>query len=248
MNTNELLQSFSSSVITLMLAKFILNDVPHAAGLTGASALSWVQDAWDELSTAVSWSGGDLELMMSDAVKDDGLDQKSIDGYKMLLGGYYLVATGNASDRIVNDLYDHMSKGVEWGKETASLGEGMDFDTALRFYRKEYGVPEDREPVMPSEDMGWLGVLEGIAYVDKLFKGGDSRSDKIIAIDSAMYVIHATEGILQFITPLMWGQGIAMLIAAVLGWLRAGTNTRFPEHVEGGGKHGWEHELQQGLG
>ena len=211
-------QQALNGMLTIMLAKFLLNDVPHAMGMYG-TRLSWIVDAWRTLCDDALPYGLNINERMSKAIIDDNIDPASIKTYKMLLGGFYSMFKGTASDEMVNDMYCTLKNGIKWGKNYISRTEGMSFDNALKFYRREYGVPEEREPLLLSEDMGYLGVLEGIAYVDRLYING-TRLDKVVAIDSTMYVVHTTEGILQFVLPVRWGESIAYLIADTLDWIR----------------------------
>lgn len=223
-----MIQTVFNSMITIMLAKFMLNDVPHAFRFVEADSPSWMPRAWEELVLNMKAHGVDLDARMSEATTEDQLGTNDVSKYKMLLSGYYLIAAERANDVVVNDLYSFLRAGVAWGKQHAyeGIGEkGMSFDEALRFLRREQGLPEEGEPVLYKvDDRGYLAIVESIAFVDRLFVDG-GRANKIIAIDSTMSVIHATEGILQYVTPLRWGQGIAFVFVDVLDILQVGEAT-----------------------
>lgn len=209
-----------NGMITMMMAKFIMNDMPHAVGL---SCNTWVNQAWKKLVAFAESHGIRVQEIVSKAVQTENISETALRNYKKLFGGYYMIAIGEASDNVVDSIYYYLKNGTAATVKALEKEEGKSFTEILKEARRDAGVPEDREVTrVPEPDSGYLGMLEGVVYASKAFLDG-ARVDKVLAIDSTMYIIHATEGIIQFIVPDYFGDLLLFMGGDVLDLLRGKT-------------------------
>lgn len=209
-----------NGVIAALMAKFIMNDLPHAAGLSGNT---WVDQAWGKLAVFAESRGIRVQEIISKAVQTENISETALRNYKKLFGGYYVIAIGEAPDSIVDSVYCYLKGGIAATRKALEEEEGKSFAEILKEARRDAGVPEDREVTsVPEPDSGYLGMLEGVIYAGKLFTNG-TRANKVLAIDSTMYIIHATEGIIQFIVPDYFGDLLLFMGGDILDLLRGKT-------------------------
>lgn len=90
--------------------------------------------------------------------------REQLSKFKAMLAGYHLIATGVASDQVVNDVYRLLKpEALEWGKEP----DGM------TIYMEE-----------------WQKRITGVA---ERFEKAESRADKVLAIDALVSTVHEFE-------------------------------------------------------
>jgi len=186
MSTVNAMQQAMSGMVTIMMAKFMLNDVPHAMGVVGG------YPGWDKLlSFANNWG-----LSLAEAVQRDLTDaqvtQAAVHNYKTVMGGYFLIAGGKASDSVVDNVYSilktHSMYDMSISYDIYPEG-GYSIHEAVRKLRKEEGIPEDAPILQMPTSVGYLPALERVLWLNSFFKNG-TRADKVIAIDAAMHMVH----------------------------------------------------------
>lgn len=210
-----MIEEFFNGMITLLLTKFMLNDVPHAAGMLGKH--TWVEAAWNDLCDFLATEGRDLRGAVQQDLGENGLSTDAVNDLKIVTSGYFLIAIGEASNEVVNDVYNLLNSGIPQAKEGIASTAGMSYGDFLEKAIHEYGPPTAR----PGTDWGLYGVILGVEAASRLFING-ARADKVIAIDAVMTIQHVTEGVLQFILPHgLTGQNTALVIADMLTILGA---------------------------
>lgn len=181
-----MIRDLTNGMITLMLAKFILNDVPHAMGTVEG------YPGWGKLlNFATNWG-----LSLSEAVQQDLADgqvtQVAVHNYKTVLGGYFLIASGKAPDSVVNGVYNVIKTHVAYDMSiTYDLYPhgGFTIHEAVKRLRREQGIPEDAPILRMPTGVGYLPALERVLWLNRFFVNG-TRADKAIAIDTAMHMVH----------------------------------------------------------
>ncbi len=198
-----------NGMIALMMAKFMMNDVPHALGFQNSSSFPWVNEAWYKLNAyaishgiqffspqeayssmiehrmpvndikrkPLSDSVRSIILMYERTLREEQPNWKlptrqELENLRAYMAGYHLIAVGEASDTVVNDVY-YLIK-----------------DRFLRFARAyESGPSEVTEFEVQTGTVQWYKDLKTTA---NLFIG-DTRADKVIAIDAVAHLLHEYE-------------------------------------------------------
>ena len=165
-----MIQEAFNGMITLMLAKFMLNDVSHMLNLG-------------------TWRPGAIKLLngyiMAHNIRPNVLTEirKQADqisdpeGLKTVIAGYYLTAIGTAKDFVVDDVANSMIAGL---KEYARTGADEETIRGLG------GVEAAHEYLVGFIDARAPGFYD--AY-DSLVSA-TTRPDKAIAIDRIMHFQH----------------------------------------------------------
>jgi len=203
-----MIHEIAEGLIKLMLVKFMMNEVPHAAGIIGAS-YPWVPAAWNRLNQyAISqriqfFSPNEgylatLERRMPiDDIKGGPLSENvlhfmniyktltmhrlpniklppksAIEKIRVFMAGYHLIAIGEASNEVVDDVYYLLKKPF--------LKFHNDYETE----RRKAASLEDESYVIQ-----WMKDLK---TASSLFIDG-SRADKVIAIDAVAHMLHEYE-------------------------------------------------------
>lgn len=211
---DNMIQQFFNGMIKLMLAKFILNDIPHTLGLSGS--YSWVESAWRKLdSYAVSYgikffSPNEAYMSMVEhrmpvdnitgsLLPKTVLDylgmykrylekgplpnwtvptRRELENLRAYMAGYHMIAIGEASDKLVNDVYylvkDRFLEFAAAYENSKKTKEMTELDTLL--------------DVLTGTDQ-WYKDLKTAA---NLFIDG-ARVDKVIAIDAVAHLLHEYE-------------------------------------------------------
>lgn len=182
-----------NTFIMMMLAKFMLNDLPHSLGLAGteANSESWRPVAWSRLLAFASSRSIPLrEAVEADAGKGEVTIQ-ALRNYRTVMAGYYLIAANSASTKVVNEVYRVIKR--ENDRDITRLydidGVNYTLQEAVKILRKEEGIPEDRTIAQVPTGVGYLPALERILWLHSFFKDG-TRLDKVIAIDAAVHMVH----------------------------------------------------------
>ena len=185
-----MIQQTLNGMITLMLAKFVLNEVPHVMGLLddSGSSKSWVEPAWAKTCVFAQSYGVhlqsayerfvliqpelDLQFPAIAALTPSILPSSSVRAKdtKTLVAGYWLIANDLASDEVVNDV--HLLLLTYYGKSEKAYMETM-------------GMSYEE---MAEETADF--ALEGFLPVLGLIKSAKTRADKAIAIDAFMQCSH----------------------------------------------------------
>lgn len=181
-----MIQEVFDSMIALLLTKFLLNDVPHAAGLE--QNLGWVTSAWARTCAYAKGHGINLQsaydrfVAVQPQIDREYLSQKALvprilpprvkraRDTKTLLAGYWLIACDEATDRVVDDVH-----------------------SLLLFYRnvseKAYVELLGMTYVEMGEESADLAIEEFLPTLN-LIQTAITRADKVIAIDSFMQYSH----------------------------------------------------------
>lgn len=247
-----MIQTALNGMITIMLAKFMINDLPHAAGLLGnpgnpggkfferpalkgmmpklpeeargdflfyeyirdlvklGQVLSeqdvqelwegyrgrcapkrsnWVNYGWMLLVEFTIPYNIYLDRMAKVGLADGSITHTGLQKYKTMMGGYYLMAIGEASSEVVDTIYG-MIKGALSGTRQGILQvEGMSLDEFVKVLRREEGIPEDRLVLVPPSGPGFLNALERQLWIEEKMRDG-TRLDKVAAIDAVMHLEH----------------------------------------------------------
>ncbi len=98
-----MIQEVSNALVTMMLAKFLLNDVPHALGLTGSA----LRDAWSEVKELLREPEASMQMeeALELGVREKSITPENLRKYKDLLSGYFLIAKERGSDEVVENTY-----------------------------------------------------------------------------------------------------------------------------------------------
>lgn len=203
---------FANSLIYLLLAKFMLNDLPHAAGFLEPAGSHnpigpfpttrfWVEPAWRQLVEHCEAWGIMLEEAYQHDVEDPELGEAhpedkiiGLANYKTVMAGYWLIATGKAPDTVVDQVYSILKRLIQESVVVLEVGEGMPLDDFIGVLRAEVGQQGT------IHDMGYLGASLRIQYLRNSFINGP-RASKVIAIDKVIHLQHE-EG-----TMLVWLMG-----------------------------------------
>lgn len=157
-----------------------------------ATSIMGEYPGWDEL---VSWTNN-WGLSLAEAVQEDLADaqvtQAAVHDYKMVMGGYFIIASGKASDSLVDSVYDVIKTHIAYDMSiTYDLYPHGRFTIheAIKRLRREQGISEDAPILRMPTDVGYLPALERVLWLNKFFVNG-TRVDKVIAIDTAMHMVH----------------------------------------------------------
>jgi hypothetical protein len=179
-----MIPAFFDMMAFMLMSKFMLNDVPHALGIIEDSAPGW--------SELVEFIGPSLREAVDSDLMERIVTPTAAAEYKTVMGGYYLIATGSASDSVVDSVYkiirDEVKADMNKTYDLYPLGR-HNIHESVRILRREEGLPEDRPIISMPTGVGYLQALERILWLDSFMKDG-SRADKVIAIDAAMHMVH----------------------------------------------------------
>lgn len=190
-----------NSMIAFLLANWLLNDLPHAAGLMSCSPM-WVSSAWGKLLDFCNARGIPLQAAVEHDLAEHLITHSALDNYRTVMGGYFMIATMQASDCVVNDTYAVVKNGIEDNVKGLESVEGP-IEQFVRTLRREEGVSEDREILKAPLGPGYLAATERLLWArSKMIDG--TRADKVIAIDAIMWLAHEEGAYLV----LVLGQGI----------------------------------------
>ena len=172
MSTVNVIQQALNGIVTLMLAKFMMNDVPHAAGiyddpLPYATADPWWEKAWADAvgfkNKKINQIAPPLDEAMEQFSNEDlpsmlrstpSTTRKRVKDIKKIIGGYFWIATEKAPDVVVQDVFNLLNAGT-----MSSLSETI----------KEYGLTENRAGKIIAIDSYMSKVHEGGAQIDEDF-------------------------------------------------------------------------------
>ncbi len=156
------------------------NSLPHAAGLLGGNPRStpgkrmWLDNAWDRVVQYAEAKDIDLKGSLDATIEEEAILDEDVVKYKTVLAGYYLIAVGDASDLVVNDVH-------------ALLVEGMNLLRAHYLRTKAVDI-ETLEGIGDEDEMkDWYQELNSAA-VD--LKNAKTRTDKVLVIDKVMHIFH----------------------------------------------------------
>jgi len=197
-----MIQAAFNTVIYMMLARFMLNDMPHAAGIFDKQR-DWVEHGWAMLTESVIPQGIYLNLIAERGLADSSITHSGLQKYKAIMGGYYLLFRGEAPDEAVDTIYGMIKEALLRTRQGFQRTEGMPFDDFVKVLRREEGVPEDRAVLTPPSGAGYLAAMERQLWVESKMKNG-TRLDKAIAIDAVMHLEHEEGSYVGWII----GQGI----------------------------------------
>ena len=175
-----MVQEALNGIITLMLAKFMLNDVPHALGISGTS-----EPGWNGLLAYAELKNIPLEAAY--LAEHTTLPKQTLDNVKLAFGGYYLIAIGKADDRTVSRVY-HLLK-----TELDSMinefiqqrdVDNLDIDTLVSILQDEAHTSKESQETLRimTFALDVRRVWFGKAYPD--------RQDKVFAIDALFHMMH----------------------------------------------------------
>lgn len=176
-----MIQQAFNGMITLLLAKFLLNDVPHAVSVTGndvrTSMYRWEMH-WQELVDKIkAKTGCNIEEMFLrgslPAAKYKLLGAKPAE-VKQLLSWYYALATLGPS----SPLYDNA---VDRAFSSARHIWGVAKPRAVSFFKEEIEEEPHREPALTIRQ---IDTLLNKAVVSR------ERTDKVEFIDAYVHETH----------------------------------------------------------
>jgi len=170
-----------NGMIAIMLVKFMLNDVPHALGMSispkqGNSS----EPGWEELLEYAESRGVPLKAMYweDSAV----LSEDTLYNVRLAFGGYYLIATNRAPDRTVDRVYNYLK--TELDKMIGEFSLGEDLDTYIEQLQYE------ARTILESREM--LRVVTTALNLRRVWfsKVLPARLDKVLAIDATFHMMH----------------------------------------------------------
>ena len=188
MDVNETVQAAFNGMIAMMLAKFMSNDMPHTLGIT-SNEYPWVSLAWQELCAYSNAHSVNLQAAYNRfiavqhklGVEYPYLDTEDVLQYlpprskratdtRVLLSGYWLIANGEASDKVVDDVH-----------------------FLLKYY--EHGSRLAYEKIMSETYEDYAGEVADMAILDFLpvrnaIREATARTEKVLATDSFMHYTH----------------------------------------------------------
>jgi len=183
-----MLQTVFNSMITIMLAKFVINDVPHALNLSNG----WLDEAWRDLKLYAGSRGLFIELALKHDV-DSAVSlgyfteehiSESVHRLKVVLSGYYLIAQGRASNEIVNYVFGFIKKLVINTRDfEISVNQVGSLDELIDGLRAETGI-------VGETDVGYLGALLRLKKISDVFSAAITKFDKVNAIETLMHMEH----------------------------------------------------------
>lgn len=183
-----MLQTAFNSMITIMLAKFVLNDVPHALNLLNG----WLDGAWQDLNLYASSRGLFIELALKHDV-DSAVSlgyfteehiNESVYRLKVILSGYYLIAQSEASDEIIDYVFGFIKKLVVNTRDFEThINQASSLDELIDRLRIEAGV-------IGETDVGYLGAMLRLKKISDVFSAATTRFDKVNAIETLMHMEH----------------------------------------------------------
>ena len=192
-----MIQQLLNMTWALVIAKLMLNDVPH---LLDNFTASWVDNAWVNLLQYMKSTEHKKELVFAKPLGEafkraedlitgklpevynpyDPMTPRDLRDLKTVLAGYYLIAEGQASDKVVEDVFRILKERLDIVNKEFSDEEwaGVDLVTYANM------PPSEQEEVNAEE--WWYDVAR--AY--EIMVSAKTRTDKVVGIDAMMHAAH----------------------------------------------------------
>jgi len=180
----RLIEELVGAVTSLIATKYIMNDVPHALGLLAPYSLQTSNKAWEEVLAFMEANNVRLRTLYEQWVErlPPSWEHLAKD-YRDFMSGYYLLATGRATDEIVDELYTFSKTVLQTARRSL-----MDVMEVKRL-----------EDVSPT-------TFPWVTKFRKLFEymRNGTRADKVIAIDATVHFEHDQGLLLAYYFRLTW--------------------------------------------
>jgi hypothetical protein len=152
-------------IMAAFMAKVMLNDVPHMLDL-GADYPTWLDSAWSRLCDLAKAAGISLQT---------NYQREPIPPLKLVLSGYFLIATEAATDEVVDDVANTILHLV---------------DAALRRRIGEENTSSATKRLLAEGEPILAGEVSSLDNMRKTLSTAVARADKVIAIDSVVSMMH----------------------------------------------------------
>lgn len=176
-----MIQPVVNAIMTILLARFILNDIPHALGIDILLKQGNPHEpGWEELLEYAESRNVPLKAMYWE--DSTMLSEKTLRNVRLVFGGYYLIATGRASDETVDKVHHYLK--TELDRMIGEFPLGEDLDTYMEQLRYEARtVPESHE---------MLRIVTTALDLRRVWfsKETPTRQDKVLAIDATFHMMH----------------------------------------------------------